>query len=269
MIEHETSPEEKMLVANLALKNYKAAAYGLTKFEELNSKVVLEVGRQVKKEITSYSKDPSSVFKYRGDLEQLAEFKNGNLIKDIEEKIPTLHYLVKASFRTSQKLKNPVNKKALIISSFLNLWMPISNFAYRINTILVLRGCKKEEVDCFHKLGLCSHPNTLRNMQTKAAVSFDKPVIEWKNNAVNRNKRIKFLEEVIGNLNVDDENAMEICTVYFSVETVSRCKHYCDEVYRACKEMLSQNPDDLFEDTDILSVLEVLKGENTQKFRYI
>jgi len=27
VIEHETSPEEKMLVANLALKNYKAAAY--------------------------------------------------------------------------------------------------------------------------------------------------------------------------------------------------------------------------------------------------
>ena len=35
VIEHETNPEEKMLVTNLALENYKAAVHGVMTFEPL------------------------------------------------------------------------------------------------------------------------------------------------------------------------------------------------------------------------------------------
>ena len=173
-------------------------------FEPLKSKVVLELGKQVKREIKRYLEDPSNVFKYHGNLEKLAEFTNESLLKDVEEKIPSLHTFVKASVQGCQKVKNPVNQEALIISSYLNLWMPISNFAYGINTILVLGGCKKEEVDWFHKLGLSSHPNTLHNMQKKAAASFDKSVNEWKIHTVNRHNKIKLLEEVINSLSEKD-----------------------------------------------------------------
>ena len=75
----------------MALKNYKAAAHGVRKFEPLQSKVLLEVGKQVRREITQYSKDPSNQFKYRGNLEKLAEFNNKSLLKEVEEKVPTLH----------------------------------------------------------------------------------------------------------------------------------------------------------------------------------
>ena len=139
------TPKRKMLVTNLALENYKAAAHGVMNFEPL-----LELGKKVKREIKRYSKDPSNVFKYRGNLEKLAESTDESLPKDVEEKIPSLHTFVKASVQGCQKVKNPVKQEALIISSYLNLWMPISNFAYRINTILGFGGCKKEEVDCFH-----------------------------------------------------------------------------------------------------------------------
>ena len=213
VIGHETDPEEKVLVTNLPLQNCKAAAHGVMNFEPLKSKVLLELGKQVKREIKRYSKDPSNVFKYRGNLEKLAEFTNESLLKDVEEKIPSLHTFVKASVQGWRKVKNPVNQEALIISSYLNLWMPISNFAYQINTILVFRGCKKEEVDCFHKLDLSSHSNTLRNMQKKAAASFDTSVNEWKIDTVNRHNKIKLLEEVINSRSEKDENAMEICTV--------------------------------------------------------
>ena len=105
-------------------------------------------------------------------------------------------------------------------------------------------------------------------MQKKAAASFDKSVNEWKIDTVNRHSKIKLLEEVINSLSEKDENAMEICTVDFSLDAVSKYKNYSDAVYRACKEMLPQNQDDLFEDTDVLSVLDTLKGEKTQNFRY-
>ena len=105
-------------------------------------------------------------------------------------------------------------------------------------------------------------------MQKKAAASFDKSVNEWKIDTVNRHSKIKLLEEVINSLSEKDENAMEICTVDFSLDAVSKYKNYSDAVYRACKEMLPRNQDDLFEDTDVLSVLDTLKGEKTQNFRY-
>ena len=112
VIEHETNPEEKMVVTNLALENYKAAAHGVMNFEPLKSKVLLELGKQVKREIKRYSKDASNVFKYRGNLEKLAEFTNESLLKDVEEKTPSLHTFVEASVQGCQKVKNPVNQEA-------------------------------------------------------------------------------------------------------------------------------------------------------------
>ena len=132
VIEHETNPEEKMLVKNLALENYKAAAHGVMNFEPQKRKVLLELGKPLKREIKRYAKDSSNVFKYRGNLEKLAEFTNESLLKDVEGKIPSLHTFVMASVQGCQKVKNPVNQEALIISSYLNLWMPISNSTLRI-----------------------------------------------------------------------------------------------------------------------------------------
>ena len=61
---------------------------------------------------------------------------------------------------------------------------------------------------------------------------------------------------------------MEICTVDFSLDAVCKYRNYSDTVYKACKEMLLRNEDDLFKDTDVLSVLDTLQGENTQNVRY-
>jgi hypothetical protein len=53
-------------------------------------------------------------------------------------------------------------------------------FVYRNNILLSSAGCKGEEIGCFQKLGMCSHKNTLRNLQTAMGKDFDKPVAEWK-----------------------------------------------------------------------------------------
>ena len=73
----------------------------------------------------------------------------------------------------------------------INPWIPNSYFTFRINTILVLGGCKKEEMDCFNKLRLASHPNNVRNMQKKACVDFDKVATGWKDVVVTREKKIR------------------------------------------------------------------------------
>lgn len=52
-------------------------------------------------------------------------------------------------------------------------------------------------MDCFNKLGLASHPNTVRNMQKKVCVDFDKVATEWKDVVVTCEKKIRLLEEVL------------------------------------------------------------------------
>ena len=71
----------------------------------------------------------------------------------------------------------------------------------------MLGGCKKEEMDCFNKLGPASHPNTVRNMQKKACVDFDKVATGWKDVVVTPEKKIRLLEEV---LNLHSESIGEI-----------------------------------------------------------
>ena len=83
-------------------------------------------------------------------------------------------------------------------------------------------------------------------------------------------RKILLLEEVLNRHleeNDQDENAMEVCTIDFSTEAVSNCTHFTESVYESCKEILPQNTVDLVEDTDIVSALNMLKGENSQKFR--
>lgn len=125
--------------------------------------------RDLKRAYRQFPVDPRDYpsLGYCGDLEKLAEFCNEQLVKVVEKKIPMLHSLVSTSFPRNKKVKNLLNKEALIVATFLNAWMPIFNFTFQNNTILVLGGCKMEEMDCFSKLGLSSHPNTLRNMGGK------------------------------------------------------------------------------------------------------
>lgn len=167
-------------------------------------------------------------------------------------------------------MKNSFNKEALIFASILNPWIPNSYFTLRINTGVVLGGCKKEEMDCFNKLGLASHPNTVRSMQKKACVAFDKVVTGWKDDIVTREQKIRLFEEVrnrhlqsIGEI----DDGMEVCSIDFSKDAISNCANFSEPVYASCKQMLPESAVDLYEDTDIAYALNTLKGGTLPKFR--
>lgn len=156
-------------------------------------------------------------------------------------------------------MKNSLNKEALIFASTINLWIPSFYFTFRINTILVLGDCKTEEMDCFNKLGLASHPNTTKNMKKKASLDFDKVVNEWKDGIVVHWRKVRLLEDVLkkhSEATNKSEDDMEVCTIDFSVETVTNCVNFSEPMYKLCKEMLPQSViRDLFEDTDMVSPL--------------
>ena len=103
VIEHECTGDEERLVKNLGIKNYKAAAVGVTKFSPLHDKVLEETGKKIKRELKNYSKDPTNTYKYRGELEKLADFRNDHLITEIQQKHPTCIALFLRHFQGTKK----------------------------------------------------------------------------------------------------------------------------------------------------------------------
>ena len=221
----------------------------------------------MKREIQMYTTTPDTSLKYHGDIKKLADYRNDQLIKDAAEKLPIVDTIIKAAFPGHKRVKNSLNKCALIISTLINPWLSRSNFTYRINTLLISGGCRSEEVDCFHKLGLSSHYNTLRNMQTNAGVSHDKVLIEWKDSIVDAKMKARLLEEILPKQLDDIDTMMDVCTVDFSPEAAAKCLNYSPGVYQSCKELLPKSDHDLYDDTEILSAISLVKKEKLPKFR--
>ncbi|CAB4023662.1 Hypothetical predicted protein, partial [Paramuricea clavata] len=119
VIEHECEGVEKSLVKNLAAKDYKTASHAA--FNHPNMK-------------------------------KLAEYKGIDLINDCQAKLPLTYGFV-SNIASKKSQKTAMSKKVLALSSVLNSWIPKSKFVYRCNVILTAGGCKKAEIETFHKLG--------------------------------------------------------------------------------------------------------------------
>ena len=59
-----------------------------------------------------------------------------------------------------------------------------------------------------------------------------------------------------------ESNAMELCSVDFSLETMQKCKHFDGEIYQTYKELLPDSRD-FHEDTDLFNAAELLKKGET------
>ena len=197
VIERECIEGEKLLVKSIGLKHYKAAAAAVTKIQPLMKKTIEQIGQKLKVELRNYSRDPTAVFKYDGDVEKLANYRSEHSITDAEQKLPILHTLICKSFSNVSEEKFAVNKKALAISGVLIPWIPSNKFTHRNNVILTTGGCKSEEIDYFHGLGLSSHKNTLRNIQERLSKNHDEDVKKWKESAMFDIKKMSLFKEVL------------------------------------------------------------------------
>ena len=147
VVEYECKDGEKLLVKNIALRRYKAAAAGVVSVPSLMNETVIQIAKKLKVEIRNYTRDPEAVFKYDGEVEKLAQYRNEHLLAEAVDKLPILNTLICHSFANVNKVKFSTNKKALIFSSFLIPWIPSNKFTYRINVLLTTGGCMTKEVD--------------------------------------------------------------------------------------------------------------------------
>ena len=100
-----------------------------------------------------------------------------------------------------------------------------------------------------------------------SSVSHDKVLNEWKDTIVEAKMEARLLEEMSPK-HVDD-TLMDVCTVDFSPETAAKCVNYSPDVYQSCKELLPKSSHNLYEDTDILSAISLVKEKKLPKFRWL
>ena len=158
------------MVKYLCQENYQAAANAALKFPPFRTELVKTISCSVKNETKAYSKG-KSLAKYDGDPLNLKQFKSEEFLQEASEEMPMAYSIITATSKVCAKYL--LNKQALALSAILNTWMPCSNFVYRINALLTAGCCKTEVMDLFHRLGLSSHPNTIRAELQSAADRFD------------------------------------------------------------------------------------------------
>lgn len=253
------------MVKHLCLENYQAAANAALKFPPLRRELVKAVTSAVRTEVRSYSRG-KSMAKYDGDPLNLKHFKTEDFLEEARERIPVTHAIVTATSKVGAKYLQ--NKQALTLSAFLNTWLPRSNFIYRNNTLLTAGCCKSEVMDLFHRLGLSSHPNTIRAQLQSAADHFDKEILAWKTQIEVNRKQLKLIEEINNSQTRSSEDvySMDLCSIDFSRETVQKCKHFDEKTFQSCQELL---PDSHIDDTDLFNVSEILKKERLPFYRLV
>ena len=251
------------MVKNLCRENYQAAANSAMKFLPLRRELVRAVTDEVKKELRAYSKGSSSA-KYDGDPLSLKTFKNEDLLEEAGEKMPITHSIITGSSKVGVKYRQ--NKQALALSALLNTWLSRSNFIYRINTLLMVGCCKTEVMDLFHRLGMSSHPNTIRAQLQSSADHFDNEIVVWKKRVEKNRKQVKLLGEVMTAQTGSSGDSMELCSIDFSRDTVEKSKYFDEETYESCKKLLPPGRD-ILEDTDLMEASAMLKEEKLPLYR--
>ncbi len=109
---------------------------------------------------------------------------------------------------------------------------------------------------------MASHPNTLRNLQQKMSITFDKQVLKWKDDLERDKKLEKFINEVVAiQTKEPKENGMDICTVDMNKEAVIHCKNYTEEVYNVCQKRLPAVSSNIYTEEDILAVMKSDSGK--------
>ena len=211
---------ELSIVKNLCTKNYKATANAAIKFIPFKTEILNVASCIMKKELRYFSKGPSMA-KYEGEPASIGTFTNAELLHTAQEKIPVTHLLITSTSKSGVKYSK--NKRALALSAMLNTWMPRSNFVYRINTLLTAGCCKTDVIDIFHRLGLASHPNTVRQQLESSAMHYDTEIMAWKKQIeIHRKSENLFQEALHSQTGINTKDGMDLSSVNFSRSAVEK-----------------------------------------------
>ena len=205
------------MIKQICLEDYKAAANSALKFLPFRREIVKAITLEVKREMRSYIKG-NSMAKYNGNPLSLKDFRNDDISLEMSERLPLTHTIVTATSNSHTKTKFLKNKQILAFSALLNTWLKRSNFIYRLNLLLSKRCCKTEIIDLFHRLGLASHPNTIRSQLQYAANLSANEILSWKAEIEVSRKQVYLLDEVLSSQTPISQckDDMELCSIDFS-----------------------------------------------------
>jgi hypothetical protein len=273
IMRHVKDPNARSIVRNIALCNWKSAAFSIMKCEGLIDQLLNALNKKIANEFKTFSK-LDSILKGRTQ-EELVAFSNKLLLEELRVHLPFWNACVKGSVGVSvdKKAEKQCNAIALATSVLARCRnAEMSAIAYRISTIFFHSGVSYEDIIRLNRLGVCMSHSRMLNLQRQMGKFFDAKVLIWKNDAEKKLSALRFLADLSCNqlarddddMNVDKEINLDVEAVqqykYFSTDAHERCVEIMDETKRQLGESL--NTDDV-----LFSAIQNLKGDDIPYYK--
>ena len=238
MVEYECTSErasERAIVKNIAFNNAKAVAKAVWKDTSLRDHVFLEALGSIKREVKNYAKDPTCVLKTASPA-AVTSFTNGSFFNQLLQKCPKLSLVLssivqpgKAKLYTSEELLNlnsrSRNAICLAAASCLKQYnQQLSAAHYRLSLLLLNGGAKAITFERCAHLGITMSHGSAIKMQNKAGQT-SLQCTSWKQDTLEKELKIRFLQEVIHNSPSD-------APLDLSKDKVSHLNYYEEEMHR-------------------------------------
>ena len=189
----------KLLVKQLALKNWKSASSTILQHKELLKEVQDKILKEMSKELKEYLKEDSILL--LRDPDEVCGFSSTILLRELRVFCPMFYafMLSAAGLEEEDALMagssaNSVALAAATICREVNLIA--SALHYRISAILFHSGVKNADLVRLNRLGVSMSPKAMLRAQTKMVSQLEGKVLIWKQE-IEQNKQALLLGEEI------------------------------------------------------------------------
>ncbi len=228
--------QSQMLIKNISLKNWKAAANGFFVHKSLKEELPAALRRSVSSEFVEYSRSDSILKGTKPD--KLAGFSAKHLVEEIRIFCP----LWNASVYGACGSRPTINAIALCSSVAARMRnSTMSALAYRISAVLSHAGVGYDDMKRLNRMGISMSPDMMINLQRQMGEYYNSKIQVWKNKIETNRSTVEFLQEVrekqVKDCNSDD---MDIDTqIDLTDKNVNTYSSYTPDVVQQATKLIS------------------------------
>lgn len=189
----------KLLVKQLALKNWKSASSTILQHKELFAEVQDKILKEMSKELKEYLKEESILL--LRDPDEVGGFSSTIFLRELRVFCPTFYafMLSAAGLEEEDALMagSSANSIALAAATICREVNVIASaLHYQISAVLFHSGVKNADLVRLNRLGVSMSPNAMLRAQTKMVSQLEGQVLTWKRE-IEQNKQALLLGEEI------------------------------------------------------------------------
>ena len=189
----------KLLVKQLALKNWKSASSTILQHKELLEEVQDKILKEMSKELKEYLNEESILL--LRDPDEVGGFSNTIFLRELRTFCPMFYAFLLSAAKLEEEdaliagpSANNIALAAATICREVNVTASALN--YRISAVLFHSGVKNADLVRLNRLGVSMSPNAMLSAQTKMVSQLEGKVLIWKQEVEQNKQALRLGEEI-------------------------------------------------------------------------